>query len=123
MVKGDVVAALRRAPFIRAFVCYATGILLGYYRPMSVGLLGLVLHCTVGVALVLAVLEWKRKEWSRKIFPYCFYAVAVLAGLLRIGGELPQYRDNDVSRFAGGHLRGIIVDERSEEHTSELQSR
>lgn len=111
MVKGDLVAALRRAPFIRAFVFYATGILLGYYRPMSVGLLGLVLHCTVGVALVLAVLEWKRKEWSRKIFPYCFYAVAVLAGLLRIGGELPQYRDNDVSRFAGGHLRGIIVDE------------
>lgn len=103
--------ALRKVPLARAFLFFATGIVCGYYVPLSTLLFQIVIGCSITICLLLVGIELCSQRWRRMLFPPIFYFLLFLLGIVWIGRELPAQQSQHFAGKEADYLVGIVMDE------------
>ncbi len=103
--------ASRKVPFARAFLFFGTGIVSGYYMPLSILLFQLIIGCIIAMILLLVAMEIYGRQWRSIFFPSFFYALLFLLGIVWIARELPTQHAQYFGDKEADYLIGIVMDE------------
>ncbi|MBD1424963.1 ComEC/Rec2 family competence protein [Sphingobacterium arenae] len=111
MVGQTFYLALRKVPFARAFLFFGTGIVGGYYIPLSTWAFQVIVVCVIAMLLLLIGVEVFCRRWRRVSFPLIFYILLFFLGVVWLGKELPAQQSRHFVDKKADYLIGIITDE------------
>lgn len=111
MVGQTFYQALRKVPFARTFMFFGTGIVCGYYIPLSTLLFQIIVGCIIAILLFLTGMEIYCRRWRRILFTSIFYTLLFLLGIVWIGRDLPAQQSQHFVDKEADYLIGVVTDE------------
>ncbi len=111
MVGHAIYLALRKVPFASVFLFFGTGIMSGYYLPLSILLFRIIVGCMIIIFLFLVGMEAYGRQLRRIFFPPIFYGWLFLLGIVWIERELPAQQSQYFVGKKADYLIGVVTDE------------
>lgn len=111
MVTPAVYLAIRKVPFASVFLFFGTGIVTGYYLPLTQSIFRGLGYSAMLMVVLLLGMEIIGRSWRRVVFPLIFYSWLFLLGILWIARELPAQQANYIQPAQAEYLIGVIADE------------